>query len=317
VGPERPIGDFSTSANGLLLYRRSARPSAPLAWYGRDSTRRSAPKGLRTDRDVSLSPDGRRLSTVELGPAQPSGDLWLYDLEKETRIRLTASPDLEYTPVWSHDGQALYFTRHERGKFYLHRQLAQSANPPARLAEWPQWFAVTDTSPDGRFVVLQARTGRGDQDLLRFDMGPGGRIEPMVDTHFDEAQGRISPDGRWLAYTSDESGRHEIYLRRLTPPPVRLLVSRQGGVQPRWNRNGRELFFVSPEGDLMAASAPWEGRAPVKLFSTKIPAHNRDATEFTQYAVSQDGQQFLLPSPSEAAGGAPWILLTNWPARGK
>lgn len=315
VGPERAIGDFSVSENDMLLYRRNARAAAALAWYGRDGKLRSEPTGLRTDRDVSLSPDGRHVATVELSLAQPDGDLWLYDLERKTRIRLTASPEVEYTPVWSHDAEALYFTRRERDKPHLYRQPAHSADLPTHLAEWAGWLAVTDTSPDGRFVVLQGRTARGDQDLLRFDTRPGGRIEALIETPFNEAQGRISPDGRWLAYTSDESGRYEIYLRSLTQPPTRFAVSREGGVQPRWSRNGRELFFISLEGDLMAAAAPWEGRAPVKLFSTAIEASSRDATEFTQYAVSPDGKQFLLPSPSEAPAGASWILMTNWPAR--
>lgn len=312
TSPERPFGDFSVSANGILLYRQTATTSPELAWYDRrGSVRSTAP--VRSDRDVSLSPTGRFLSTVEFDRVGAGVDLWLHDMKRGTRARITSGEGIEYNPWWSHDGRTLYFTDHQLPQFHLYRLDVLAAGAPSRLAERSDWFVVTDISPDDAFLLLQVRTVRGDYDLLRFNTA-SRTTEPFLQTRFSEAQARISPDGRWLAYVSDETGRYEVYVARLDNVAVRVPVSQAGGLQPRWRHDGRELFFLSLDGHLMALAAPWQNSFPVKLFATAIDAKSVDAIHFPQYAVSADGGQFLIRSASGNQASPPWMLVANWPA---
>jgi Tol biopolymer transport system component len=309
---ERPSGDFSVSANGVLLYRQAVNTSPALAWHDRRGSVRSATPA-RSDRDASLSPSGRFLSTVEFDEPRRSVDLWLHDFERGTRARITSGEGTEYTPAWSHDDRTVYFTTHELPQFYLYRQDVLAGGSASRLTERSDWFAVTDVSPDGAFLLLQTRTPRGDHDLLRFNTASQA-AEPLVQTRFSEAQARMSPDGRWLAYVSDETGRYEVYVSSRDKIAARIPVSQTGGVQPRWSRNGRTLFFISLDGDLMAVAPPWETSTAVRLFATGIDARSRDAVEFTQYAVSADGERFLMRSVSQKQIAPSWMLVGNWPA---
>jgi eukaryotic-like serine/threonine-protein kinase len=310
--PERPVGDFSFSANGALLYRHTARRSPPLAWFdGRGSVLSAT--GARSDRDVSLSTSGRFVSTVEFGASRGTIDLWLHDFERGTRARITSGEGTKYTPVWSQDERTLYFSAHEVPHYFLYRQDVLAAGDASRLTERADWFAVTDVAPDGKLLLLQTRTSRGDHDLLQFNTAT--RVaEPLLATTFNEVQGRISPDGRWLAYVSDETRRHDVYVSPLDNTVIRIPVSQSGGVQPRWRRDGKALFFISLDGDLMTVAPPWQKSAPTKLFATGIDAKSKDAVEFTQFAVSADGERFLLPVPIERQPNTPWMLVANWPA---
>jgi hypothetical protein len=171
----------------------------------------------------------------------------------------------------------------------------------------------TDVSRDGQFLLYQARR-RGQEDLMVLALAPGRSPEPVLETPADGQQGRFSPDGRWIAYTSTESGSPEVYVRGFRTGGRRQ-VSTHGGAQPQWRRDGKELFYLGVDGRLMAVAlsagrASLEPGVPSALFDTGIVASLLDRRN--QYAVTGDGQRFLVNLSTEDEGSAPITVVMNW-----
>ena len=271
--------------------------------------------------------------------AQGNTDLWLIDATRTTRF--TFDPASDRYPVWSPDGRRLVFSRFRAGIFDLYQKAASGAGAEERLVASPQLKVPTDWSADGRFLLYFSPNPETDKRVALLSNADlwvlplEGDRTPWVfsKTPSQERWGTFSPDGRWVAYQSDESGRDEIYIRPFAGPAASGAVLRQGsgqaasqvggqwqvstagGIYPRWRRDGRELYYLAPTGALMAAPITVTGAtlapgAPVALSPTRIVGGGTDTGQGRQYDVTRDGRFLINTVLNEAA--APITLLMHW-----
>ena len=257
---------------------------AEVAWVDRSGVELSRP-GIRGDLyNPRLSNDGRRLA-IDVSTGETNGDLWVFDLARGSSRRLTQHPIDETRPTWSADDSELFFLRVPN----LYRVDVRGTSEPQLLYETPNQKTPYDLTPDGRRLLFAERT-EGQTDLLVLDLETG-EASDWLRTAYSEDGAHVSPDGQWVAYLSDESGRVELYVDRFPQPGEKFLVSTDGAVWPIWRRDGKELFYVSASGDLMAVPIDMDSdREPIgnpqKLFSPTLRLGYFDA--------SADGQRFLL-----------------------
>lgn len=319
VGSFRDGGFFSASANDRLIYR-TADADFQLAWFDRQGTpsgRVSEPGAFRS---AALSPDGSRAVVSRADPQDSAkADLWLLDLSGgRGATRFTFGSGMAEWPVWSPDGKRIAFTF---DKSAVHQKPADGEANETSVLQLPGAGGVSTAngwSPDGQLLLyasVEAMATKSDLWVLPSD---GRKPVPFVRTAFNEEQGRFSPDGRWVAYVSNESGANEVYLRAFTADfsggsassGGSVLISRGGGTTPRWRGDSCEVFYLAPDGKLMAAgiSAGRESRAgaPAPLFQTPGGAIVGD--------VSADGQRFLLVIPAGWSAAPPFTIVLNWTA---
>ncbi|MBI3049381.1 MAG: serine/threonine-protein kinase [Acidobacteria bacterium] len=304
------IGAFSVSTTGTLTYRIGGTAGRQLTWFDRSGkiVGTLGPADNTLD-EAALSPDGRRVAVRRT--VQDNSDIWLIDSVRTTRF--TFDRNVELYPLWSPDGSRLVFTRMPS----LYVKSSSGAGTDELLLKVPLTSAAQDWSSDGRFVLynyVDPKTG-GDLSVLPMD----GDRKPFVfvNSTFHERLGQFSPDGRWVAYQSDESGRYEIYVRPFPGPGGQWQVSTSGGVTPRWRADGRELFYIAPDGTLTAApiivnGAAVEPGAPVALFRPRIVWGGTNPIGVRwQYDVAPDGR-FLINVVTEEASASPITLILNW-----
>jgi serine/threonine-protein kinase len=294
--------DASVAADGTLVYVPGglvATPQRTLVWVdrrGREEALAAPPRAYRYPR---LSPDGTK---VAVEAQDQEGDIWIWDLGRQTLTRFTFDPTQDIYPVWTPDGRRLAFRSMRGGPPNVYWQAADGTGAVERLTETPNEQAPYAVTPDGKRLVLRQDGPKTGGDLMVLTLDGARRLTPLVQTTFNERNGEISPDGRWLAYESDESGREEIYVRPF--PDVnggRWQVSTGGGSEPLWARNGRELFYRGPSGVLLGTTVAVEGSGsfragtPTKLVETRYYAGaGSGAAPGRTYDVSPDGQRFLM-----------------------
>jgi Tol biopolymer transport system component len=257
-----------------------------------------------------LSPDGHR---VGVGITEQETQEWLYDLSRETLTRFTFEGNVNLNAIWTPDGKRMAFQSNREGPLNIFWQLADGSGGLEHLITSENNDFPMSWSSDGQllaFVEIDPTTGY-DIWVLRLS---DRKAQPFLRTRFNESVPRFSPDGRWLAYISNESGRWEIYVQSYPGPGGKWQISTEGGTEPVWNRNGRELFYRSG-GKMMAVdivSQPgFSGGKPRVLFEGRYtPAPGTTPN----YDVSPDGQRFLMIKPSEASEAAPTQIqvVLNW-----
>jgi serine/threonine-protein kinase len=263
---------------------------------------------------VRLSPDGSRVAVYMTDVGL---DLWIWDLARKTLTRLTSEPGLDSFPVWTRDGRRIiYSSSRGDGILNLFWQAADGTGLAERLAESPHTQRPTGITPDGTQVVFEQETSTMGTDLMLLTLTPTRRITPLLATRFNERRGVVSPDGRWLAYESDSSGRSEIYVR---PFPVvgagQSQVSTAGGMQPLWARTGRELFYVAPDGSVLTVPvAPrgdaWNAGTPRKVVANRY--RTGPSSNGRNYDTAPDGQRFLMiKRAGDSAAASPTIVVVQ------
>ena len=317
---------FSASSGGTLAYRSGAIiADRRLSWFDR------AGKLLETVGEpgeyntVSLSPDGTRVAVSRSDSAQSgaANDLWTYDFARGTSTRLTFDPALDWLATWSPGGDSIIYSSARSGNTDLYRKGSNGAGKDEALLKSPLPEWAQDWSRDGRFLLYStssAQPGLGAVnnalDLAVLDLENGPRPQPYLRTEFNESQGRFSPDGRFVAYTSNASGQNEVYVQTFpNPEGGKWMISRAGGVEPRWRRDGRELFFISADSKMMAVDI-----ATAPVFSPGIPKVLFDApiwgggvtNNVTRYDVSADGKRFILNAAPPEGRTAPITVILNW-----
>jgi len=258
-----------------------------------------------------VSPDGARVAVSVLGQKL---DIWLLGLDRPTLQRVTSDSAVHATAVWTRDGHRLVFHSNGAGARSMSSQIADGTGPVVRLTDSPNVQVPTDVAPDGT-VVFMERSATTGYDVMAVALDGAHQVRPLVQTPFDERNGIVSPNGRWLAYESNDSGSFEIYVRPY-PEVARApsQVSTSGGTQPLWARNGRELFYFAPDGALMrvaVADGPaWSAGAPTMVLEGRYvvrPVGN----VFRNYDIAPDGQRFLMMKAAAGEGGAPQIVVVQ------
>ena len=312
--PLRWGGRFGVS-DSMLAYR-SASPDSRLIWFDRAGTQMAAFPTVADYQHPSLSPDDKTLAVEKTDPTTRRHTIWLLDVRRGLTSRLVADPRGAHNPQWSPDGRHIAFSSNRLGALDVFRVPAGGTGEDSLLLDVKGTAAVvvTDWSSDGRLVLSERHVG-GRSDLWTLPLDVPGQGTPLVATPADDRHGRFSPDMRWLAYASNESGQYEVYVRRFPSGEGKWQVSTQGGVQPEWRRDGRELFYLAPDGNLVAATIThadigFETKPPHALFDTGIRASFVDRRN--QYVVSRDGQRFLVNVSIEDANSAPITVVLNW-----
>ena len=317
VGP--PV---SASAAGPIAYRTGTGQSArQLAWFDRSGKQVGvAGEEGRLVSNPSLSPDGRHL--VVQRTVEQNIDLWSLDLDRNTFTRLTLDPGIDSMPLWSPDGRRIIFNSPRSGDRQLVVKRLDGTGPDEAVDILSAGIAkiACDWSSDGRFLLYkQVDEATSTTDLWAVPMDEKGSRSPfpVVRTAYDERDGQFSPDGKWIAFESDESGVPEIYLQPFPGPGPKIRISTAGGTQVRWRRDGKEIFYIAADTAFMAvpmdiAAGRSEVGTPVPLFKTRIAPIQ--AISRQQYVVAPDGQRFLI-STSDETPTQPITLILNWKPR--
>jgi Tol biopolymer transport system component len=299
---------YSFSTTGSLVYVPGSVQGAQrrLVWVSRKGAEQPLAAAARAYVFPRLSPDGRR---VVVGITEQESQLWLYDLSRDTLTRLTFEGDSNNNPSWTPDSKRIAFNSTKEGALRnIFWQLADGSGGLERLTSSEYDSYPSSWSPDGQLLAFDENNGIW---VLRLS---DHKAQPFLRTQFNEVESQFSPDGRLLAYMSDESGRYEIYVQPYPGPGGKWQISTEGGTEPVWNRNGRELFYRS--GDKMmavdiATQPSFTVGKPQMLFEgpyAPIAATTRN------YDVSPDGQRFLMLKPSEQgqAASTQISVVLNW-----
>ncbi len=306
---------IAVSSNGLLAYSSTHLRGRELVWLDR-SGRRLGNIGDPGDYSTpDLSPDGKRVAVSMREGAKPDTDIWLFDSGRVAWSRFTFDPTNDRAPVWSPDGTRILYATATRGALDLYEKPAGGAGDGQLVVGSSEDKFPTDWSRDGRFLVYHTFGGKNTWDLWAAPTG-GEKPFPVVASRFTEVQGRISPDGRWIAYSSDESGRFEIYVTEFPRQKGRWQVSTSGGMQPSWSADGKEIFYIAL--DQTFTSIPvriggvFEAAPPVPLFKANFPPSV--PAYWRYYVPSKDGQRFLVSALLAEAGASPIHVVLNWTA---
>jgi hypothetical protein len=305
----------SASVSGMLAYRTGGATRRQLTWFDR-SGKNLGTLGPADDSLLTpyLSPDGNRV--VVWRATQGTADIWVIDGTRSTR--LTFDLGLDRYPIWSPDGKRIIFDSARKGSRHLYEMSPDAPGSEKLLLETNQDKVVTDWSADGRYVFFNSIDPQTGWDLWVLPMDGDRKPFVFLKTNSDERRATFSPDGKWVAYTSNESGQLEVYLRPFSGRG-QWQVSTGGGAFPQWAHDGKELYYFAPDATLMATPITFKGStidpgAPVALFRTRVVGGGTDINQGVQFDVSRDGR-FLINTLLDDVGTSPITLLQNWNPR--
>jgi dipeptidyl aminopeptidase/acylaminoacyl peptidase len=308
-------GIFSVSANGVLAYGTKGNRNTRLTWFDRQGRVSSSLGPAAEHLHVDLAPDDKRVLFEQLDPDTGNGQIWLADLERGVTSRLSVASSWDLGPVWSPDGTRFAFGSTRSGSLDLYQRLA-AGSADGLLLKSTENKGPTGWTPDSRSVLFWSNSlgGASSVSLNRLALDDPGHPEPLVRSDAVLNQGKVSPEGRWLAYTSNESGRLEVYVRPFASSEGKWQISSTGGSQPRWRRDGRELFYLAADRRLMSVAVGgkerFEVQAPQPLFQTRALTF----FERYDYAVTADGQRFLVNTRVEEGEPSEIVVVTRWAA---
>jgi Tol biopolymer transport system component len=299
------VGVFAVSQEGLLAYQAGPMASQQLTWFDRSGK----PVGTLGDAgelwSVDFSPDRKRVAVTVRGQ---NDDIWIYDVARGLATRFTFSPAAERNPIWSPDGQSVVYDSDNN----LYRKAADGTGNEELLYADGVLKVPESWSPDGKFLLYGTR-----EDVWVLPLGPKGasgapsNLFPLLAPQLRKYLAKFSPDGHWVAYVSNESGRGEIYVAPFPGPGAKRQISNGGGTFPRWRADGKEIFYEL-NGTLMAAEIS------IKSGSVEVGAIRSLGIPVTwpayRYDVSTDGQRFLVATTREQNSPAPLTLVQNWTA---
>jgi serine/threonine protein kinase len=302
---------FSVSSGEVLVTQTGKGASlSQLTWFDRSGKPAGTVGMPGSYSNVSLSPDGRRVATDQTDADGRKIDIWVHEPARGATMRLTFDPGVDQTPIWSPDGKQILFDANQSLGNHLYLKNADGSGSEQEVSDLGFGvFNPWDWSGDGKYILF----GKGSE--LWSVSWPERVAKPLLQAKWTARNAQFSPDGRWMAYASNETGRMEIYVSPFPSGAGKWQVSSGGGQEPKWRQDGKELFYVSAEGKMMAVAVTTGARfgagSPVALFQT----HRRQPVSFLDvfsYDVSADGQRFLVITKVDEANAAPLSILLNW-----
>ncbi len=305
------LASFSASDNGTLVYGASESSENRIVWLdraGKEISEVGKPLGVNT---CALSPDGTRLAMSIRDAKSGRSDIWIRDLERGVTSRLTFDPKDEFAPVWSKDGKSVIFASDRGGTNGIYEKSASGTGPTKKIWTSQDRIIPGGLSPDGRFLAVN-RWAQGTVQTWILPMAGSKKPYAFLHASFPEGMPVFSPDGHYMAYVSNETGRFEIYVRRFPGPSGKWQVSAEGGIDPQWSADGRTIYFRSLNSKLMAApvtpGAGFQAGVPMALFTAEFTA----GTGVDQYQVSRDGKKILIITPTERQKTSPITVILHW-----
>jgi len=309
---KRMMAGFSVSQNGVLIYRSAAiQAQSQFVWLDRSGKQLgTAGEPGNYHHQFELSPDGKQIAMRRYDPVTSNFDIWLMDWGRNFHTRFTNDPGIEEEPVWSPDGLQIAFASYRNGNADLFEKNADGIGEEImRLDspsnEWPEAW-----SHDGRYMAYTKQTGSeyNVYILPLFEEKPPFQI---IQSSGTQDYPQISFDDKWLTYQSNESGTYEVYIISFPVAGQKRLVSNNGGMQPRWRQDGKELYYLAPDGNLMVVDINMKSKIysgiPRVLFNT-----NLSVTKDTRYDVTSDGKRFLFLKPLTEGEPTPLTVILNW-----
>jgi Tol biopolymer transport system component len=282
-----------------------------LLWVDRTGKTISALGDRAFYTDLNLSPDAQRAAVAVLDPATGNRDIWLVDIARGVRTRFTFDSANERRAVWSPDATRVIFDSIRKGTYDLYQKSSTGNGSEETILQTEREDFPSSWSPDGSSLLYRSAGQWGDLWLL--PLTGDRKPSPFLQTPFDKATPQFSPDGRWVAYVSNESGRDEVYVTPFPKPDGKWQISTEGGVYPRWRRDGQELFYSAPGGRLIGVAVSGKG-AGIDVGVAKVLFQNDVALGYP-YDVSADGQRFLIISNRNGqAAPDPLTIVLNWAA---
>ncbi len=310
------LGLFTVSPNGLLVYQTGQGVSAQFLWVDAHGNKVGTVGEAGNQVFPRLSPNGARLAYVTQDPQSKNVDIWIMDLARGVRTRFTFDPAADLSPVWSPDGSRIVFNSARKGRYDLYVKDASGAASEELLYESNGEKTPSDWSRDRRYVAFDVQDPKTKYDIWVLPMSGDKKPIPFLQTPFNELLGTFSPDGHWLAYESDETGKFEVYVAPFPGPGGKWQVSQGGGVQPTWKRDGSSVFYLTPEGKLVEVAVKEKGSTveigvPHQVFQMPLQAGGPFGRA---YSVAPDGKRFLVNSLPQAPTLEPLTLVANWTA---
>jgi hypothetical protein len=303
----------SVSTAGLVAYRRGGPSRRQLAWFDR-SGRPAGTVGQPDENDLlgpELSPDGRRVAVYR--SIRNARNIWVLDVDRGVSTPFTDDLANALLPSWSPDGSRIAFRFGPGDRPGLYVRPLTGAGSQELLV--PGEATPNDWSPDGRFLLYTTTDPKTRDDLWTLPLSGDRKPLAAASSSYNESSAQFSPDGDWIAYRSDESGRFEIYVQPFPGPGAKVRVSIDGGTEPRWRADGKEIFYISPDAKMMAVSFQSSGPAPdigkpIALFQTR-KVRGGTSNVLQQYDVASDGR-FLINVNADESVASPIMLIMNW-----
>lgn len=304
---------FSVSETGVLAYCQRSRPKRQLAWYDRQGRRLENLGEPDFFEHFSIAPNGRLLALDQRESESRDSDIWIVDLEMGSMTRFTLTPAVDSFPVWSPDNREVFFSSDQGGSLDIYSKAVSNDKPEEKVLAMEDEIRPLSFTRDRRFLLFELTSTSTRSDLWILPTDGKSKPFPFAQTEAGEFPAAFHPGGRWVVYSSDESFRHEIYVEQFpSTGSVRWQVSREGGYQPRWSVDGKELFYVRPDKTLVCvkveAGNEFKFAPPEVLFKIKVD----DLNEIWHYDVTLNGERFLINEVAEESVPEEVAVVVNW-----
>ena len=307
------LGIFSVSDTGVLVYEQSQSTTGwPLTWYGRDGKPQGSLGGNGPYYGPVISPDGTRVAVAE-GRTSTRADIWIFDLKRGTQMRVTFDNNNGF-PAWSADGKTVYFNAYRGGRESIFAKPADNSSPEQLVAS-PNVSAIRwkSVSADGHLMAFMALGEHSGWAIWGMSLQDTSKAFPVLHDQFTKVEPDLSPDGRWLSYASNDTGRFEVYITAFPKAGPRWQVSTDGGQRSFWRGDGKELYFAANDQAIMAVDVMATANSVVLGQPGLLFRAPMQSGPLGSYHVSRDGKKFLVNSVGTEQGGT-LTLVTNWPA---